>query len=333
MGDNTDNNEVVDGLRDELVLDERTYDEQDKLLAPSIMSGKKILSLSGLYLSLMTFAIFAGQLLVTIIVSLVVPDAAEAGWYNVVLTAIGIGGVGLPVFYLLMKRIPDTKIGEIEKLSFGKFIGFFLVCAAAAYISNMVGLFIGGIIEIIKGIEVGNPIETLFSGSMVLPMIYAIVGAPILEEIIFRKILLDKLRRFGDLPAMLITGFAFGIFHFNLAQFFYATVLGILFAYITLRTNRLRYSILLHMMINSIGAGITPLIVASENMYAMAMISFGLLIVMTVGSVLFIINIKKIKLFKPNKPLVRTWEYILNPGGLLFLILGGAMIILSLFGL
>jgi hypothetical protein len=151
------------------------------------------------------------------------------------------------------------------------------------------------------------------------------------EELIFRKILLDKLRRFGDLPAILITGLAFGIFHFNLLQFFYATVIGIMFAYITIRTNRIIYAIILHMMMNFIGAGVVPLISANQNILGMALVTIWFFGTMTVGSLLFILNAKKIRLNKPIKPLVRKRDYILNPGTMLFIALGITIIVLTTF--
>src|SRR5690554_2341605 len=99
-------------------------------------NNKKILSNSGLYLSLTSLAIFVAQFVISFVVSLLFPDMTERDWFNVALTVIGIVGVGLPVFIMLMKRIPDSKTGEKKKLSFGKFIGYFFICVAAAYISN-----------------------------------------------------------------------------------------------------------------------------------------------------------------------------------------------------
>lgn len=321
-----------EAIQDEATQDEAILDDLYEQSSPRMMSDKKILSLCGLYLSLMTIAIFAVQFLLIFIVGMVFPEAAEEGWFNIVLTAVGVAGVGLPVFHVLMKRIPDSEIGEQKKLSFGQFIGFFIICIAGTYISNMVGSFINVLIELIKGLEVLNPLETFFDSNMILAMVYAVICAPILEELIFRKILLDKLRRFGDLPAILLTGFAFGIFHFNLSQFFYATVLGVFFAYITIRTNRLRYAIILHMMVNSIGAGVAPLVSKGENMVGLGLITVWLFASMIVGSILFIINVKKIKLVKLATPLVRKRDYILNPGALLFLVIGIIVIALSLVG-
>ena len=205
MGDYGDFNDD----KNELVQKDETYEDINEQNAPSGMSNIKILSYCGLYLSMMTIVIFATQFILAFIASIFFPDVAKSGWFNVSLTFIGIVVLGLPVFIKLMKRIPDSEIGEQRKLSSGKFIGYFIICVALAYIANIVGLIISVFIEIIKGTDIVNPLETFFINSnMVLAMIYAIIVAPIVEELIFRKILLDKLRRFGDLPAILLTGFA-----------------------------------------------------------------------------------------------------------------------------
>lgn len=52
------------------------------------------------------------------------------------------------------------------------------------------------------------------------------VVAPVAEEFIFRRLLLDRIRIFGDGAAILIGGAAFGLFHGNLNQTFYAFALG-----------------------------------------------------------------------------------------------------------
>ncbi|NLK99503.1 MAG: CPBP family intramembrane metalloprotease [Clostridiales bacterium] len=315
--------------------DNKDYDFEDNDLtqsdeiAISRMSDRSILSRCGLYLSLMTIAIFVVQIIAGIIVGGFFPEVADADWFNVVLTFVGIVGVGLPVYIKLMKKIPDSEKGEKSKISIWQFVGYFIVCIAATYISNLVGLFISAFIEIFKGFEVVNPLEDfMLNSNWVLLMIYAVIIAPIVEELIFRKILLDKLRRFGDLPAMLLTGFAFGIFHFNLSQFFYASVLGILFAYITIRTNRIIYSIVLHMMINFIGTVIAPF--AATNQMAALYVTAWFFGTMIIGSILFIVNSRRILILKPEKPLVRKRDYIINLGTLLFLGIGLSIIVINI---
>ncbi|NLO08420.1 MAG: CPBP family intramembrane metalloprotease [Clostridiales bacterium] len=337
MGDNMEYKEEDNMLEqndlDQNELDQNKFEQDEDINEDTViaMSGKSILVKCGLYLSFMSLAIFAAQFIISFIVASLFPDADETGWFNVVLTLITVVGVGLPIFARLMKGIPDSEIGEKKNISIIKFIGYFIICVATAYISNIVGLFISAIIELIKGIEMINPLEEfIFGSNMIIFALYAVIIAPIVEELVFRKILLDKLRRFGDLPAILITGFAFGIFHFNLAQFFYATVLGILFAYITIRTNRIIYSIVLHMMMNFTGTAFVPLLTKDQNLLGMGIMMIWFYGAMTLGSILLIVSLRKIKLIKPITPLVRKRDYILNPGALLFIAIGIGMIIINI---
>lgn len=312
-----------------LVQDEMTQGDSSHNQAPE-MSGIKIISSCGLYLSVMTLAIYAAQFVIAFIFKALFPNAMDS-WFNIILNLIVIAGVGLPIFAKLMKKIPDSEIGEKKRLSFFKFIGFFIVCVAAAYISNIIGLFISAIIELIKGFKMSNPLEELLRGSNLMVFaIYAVIIAPVVEELIFRRILLNKLRRFGDLTAILLSGLAFGIFHFNLSQFFYASVIGFFFAYIVIRTNHLIYSIMLHMMMNLVGMVFVPVITNNQSLSGVGIILIWFYGAMTIGSILFILNIKKIVLIKPQERLLRRRDYILNTGVLLFLALGIGLIILNL---
>ena len=74
-----------------------------------------------------------------------------------------------------------------------------------------------------------------------------------------------------------------------------------------------------------------PLISANQNILGMALVTIWFFGTMTVGSLLFILNAKKIRLNKPIKPLVRKRDYILNPGTMLFIALGITIIVLTTF--
>ena len=65
-----------------------------------------------------------------------------------------------------------------------------------------------------------------------------------------RRLILDRLRVYGEKTALIVSALAFAALHGNLSQFFYAFVLGLFFGYLYLRTGKLRYTIFLHMIIN-----------------------------------------------------------------------------------
>lgn len=294
--------------------------------------NKKILNQAGLSLALMAFAILVSQVAISLICRSLLPEFYESSWYGFTVTAITVIAIGFPVFCFAIGRIPNSERGEIKRLSILQFIGYFFVCAAFMYLANFLGTMINSFIASLKGSEVVNPInEVIFDSNLLLNILYASIVGPIFEELIFRKLLLDKLRRFGELPAILLTGLAFGFFHMNLSQFFYAAVLGFIFAFVTLRTNTVIYSILLHIMVNSIGAILAPLAVKNESLIALLLLALWVYGSLTIGIILFVINYKHIKFAKAEVPVEHKTDYILNPGTILFLLICVIMMLSVIF--
>ena len=81
----------------------------------------------------------------------------------------------------------------------------------------------------------------------------------------FRGIMLNKIRIYGDKVAIITTAILFGLFHANFSQFFYAVALGLVFAYVTLKTRTIKYSIILHIAVNMVGSVIMPAIVGDGS--------------------------------------------------------------------
>ena len=286
---------------------------------------KKIISGVGLALSLMAAAILLSQVILSNLIKNVIPEFQKSDWYVWILTAVSMYGVGLPVFYILTKNIPDSKKKPVQKLKVSQFFIILFISAATMYITNFFSVFINFIISMIKGGDLINPaMNAVFEGNPFITFLYTSIGAPIVEEIIFRKILLNKVRRFGDLPAILITGIAFGLFHMNLAQIFYAAALGIIFAYVTLRTNTIRYSILLHIIVNTIGATLAPMAVREGNLVLITLLGIWVIASITAGIVLFIVfvGVKKKIVLEPGEVSVpKKSTYLLNAGAILFLLI------------
>ena len=292
--------------------------------------SKKILSRCGWYLSLITIAISLAQGIIIGLSDKYFAKFYESDWFELTVTAAGMLGVGVPLAFILMKRLPYTERGEVKKLSLRKFMEYFMICYAAMIYSNVVTVIINSIIAGIKGSEVINPLEDVISGSNIFVLIlYVSILGPIAEELIFRKFLLDKLRRFGDVPAILISSLAFGLFHMNLSQVLYATAVGMVMAYVTIKTNTVRYSIVIHMMLNFIGSILSVLVTNSGNMIAYLLFIIFVFALVTAGTRVFVKNYKNIQLDKVERPLVKQMDYILNSGTIVFIILCMFMIVES----
>lgn len=88
-----------------------------------------------------------------------------------------------------------------------------------------------------------------------LPMLIATgICAPILEEVIFRGLILSRLKTVCPLwVAVLISSLAFGLAHGHPLWVAYATALGVLFCFLTLKTGSILPSMLAHAVFNSLG--------------------------------------------------------------------------------
>jgi membrane protease YdiL (CAAX protease family) len=88
-------------------------------------------------------------------------------------------------------------------------------------------------------------------------LMYFFVGflGPVIEEIIYRHLLLIPLRRFGDWQAVVITSLLFGAFHGNLTQFLYTAIAGFILGIAAVRANSVMPAIWIHVFNNSFDIG------------------------------------------------------------------------------
>ena len=73
-----------------------------------------------------------------------------------------------------------------------------------------------------------------------MTFIIAVLIAPTAEELLFRKLLTERIVKYGELAAVLASGLFFGLFHGNLNQFSYAFLLGLFLGFIYVKTGKLR---------------------------------------------------------------------------------------------
>ena len=158
-----------------------------------------------------------------------------------------VGGLllGIRVAGTIRKRLP-ARAPEVRRLS----VADFLLCVMVAYGLWMLGVLAGNFPSFVVPLE---SLETQLGWYSAPLWVLAIVAAPILEELVFRKFVLDRVGHLGEGIAVLSSALIFGLAHQNAGQFFLAFFLGLLFAKIYLRTGRIIYTMLLHFLINLTG--------------------------------------------------------------------------------
>lgn len=287
------------------------------------MNAKNVFSKIGLALALgmLVAGIFSGFF--TGFLSVIAPNIVNSGYFNFILIGVSNYMVGIPLMLLILKSIPNAEKTESRKLSFKEVMTFFFISYALMMATNLITIQLLNLVSVVKQSEVVNPLEQMISSSNLLgTFLLTGICAPIFEELLFRGILINKLRGYGDKVAILTTAILFGLFHGNFSQFFYTVVLGIIFAYVALKSGSIKYTILLHMMINIMG-GVVPLM-ASQNNITLMIFGLCIYVFLAVGIGLFIKNRKKISLSKGTVELEKGTVFkttCLNIGMIIFFLL------------
>ena len=295
---------------------------------------RKTFSKIGLSLAATTIIIEVIGTILVFLTKLYDPFLINSSWFNYVITAVSFYLIGLPLFYLMVSKIPSYKPEINKKLSIGNFLIIIVIAFSLLYIVNFITAMLIGIITVISGHNFMNPINDVISNSKwYITLLVAGIMAPIFEEIMFRGIIIDKLRKYGDTCAIVTSAILFGLFHGNLFQCFYAAALGLILGYLKVRTNSLRYSIILHMIINITGGILLPQILSTKNILTMYLVSAIVLSLIAAGIALFVLNYKKIKLENGTIKIQQGSVFktcCLNIGMIFNLILAFALTIFSL---
>ena len=114
----------------------------------------------------------------------------------------------------------------------------------------------------------------------------------ILEELLFRKVMLDGAKKHGTIFAMVFTAIMFGVIHMNIPQAINAMLIGILFAYITIKSKSIVPAMLLHLINN----GTQVLFMVNEsNAMAINIINYVYIAVAVIGALVILVNMSKDK--------------------------------------
>lgn len=297
-------------------------------------------------------AIVAGRYLLAYLA----PHQQSAWWVSWVLSLIPLYTVGLGLLWLILRQVPTsphnadyainaTASAEKPRFHVGHWLILLVIAFGCMTAGGLASNVIMAILSAALSYDYANALNTLVSTS---PLWMTFVGACILgplgEELLFRKLLIDRTRRYGDLPSILLSGILFGLFHSNLFQLFYATAIGMVLAYVYTRTGKYWWCVAMHAAMNLVGTVVTPALmsvlpadlISFENRFQPLIYLFlvawqyGMLIA---GIVLFSIQLSRRKLSRGPDPLRHRQAASImlgNPGMVASLLVMGLTILLNL---
>ncbi len=234
-------------------------DYYDKYVNEQLGDAKKTFSRAGIALSVFllvaNIAVILGQMIMIYIYGR--ETAAELFGNNIYLTYIFNFAsqylIAFPVFFLIMRGLKPMQ-AEKSGLSAKDFLVAFLISQAFMEAGSIIGEALNASIGASLGGEITNDVSDMVTRTPIWLVIVAVVIiGPIFEELVFRKILFDRLSKFGAKTAIITTAIAFGLFHGNLYQLFYAAALGLVLGYLYAKTRNIIYPIAMHMLINLFG--------------------------------------------------------------------------------
>ncbi len=227
--------------------------------------------------------------------------------------------ISLPLAYQIIRPLPsvDPIKGKMKptQLISGLCISVTLMWAGN-YVSNIiltaVTAAMGGVSE--------NPVVTMVEGMPTwATVLFVVIVAPILEEIMFRAIICKKLLILGEGYAVILPAAFFALCHGNFYQLFYAFALGCFFSFIYVKTGRLIYSVIYHMAINLFGSVIAPFIIkmvdyealldgtlkiSRDTLFGVALLLAYEIFVMGASIAGIVLIVKNISKFKPESGLL-----------------------------
>ncbi|MBQ7279046.1 MAG: CPBP family intramembrane metalloprotease [Clostridia bacterium] len=278
----------------------------EPLQEPQAPSRKQMQSVFGSIGLGLAIALLASQLIQGVVMALPlgIDMQSNAFLFGGLSTAL----VALPVFFLFVKSL-QRQLPQKHSLSVGAFFALVCISYACMVVGNMVGMGVNVLVSP-GSVDLVAQLATA-SGLTPLTVVAFVVLAPVFEELIFRKLLVDRVLPYGEWPAILLSGITFGLYHGNLTQFFYAALLGMVLAYVYIRTGNVLYTMGLHACVNFLG-GVLPLLIPEA--------SAVILLVAIAGIVLFFMNKKKIHFEKAKYPGTISAMF-LNGGMIVYMLL------------
>lgn len=100
--------------------------------------------------------------------------------------------------------------------------------------------------------------ESIYSTSFPVQIICVGVIIPVMEEFMFRGLIFKRMRTTGSATrAIILSAIIFGLYHGNAVQFVYATLCGVLLAYLYEKYGSLKAPILAHILMNVVACVLT----------------------------------------------------------------------------
>ena len=142
----------------------------------------------------------------------------------------------------------DIKNGRIERRGQIKAMDFIMAIVGGAGVSIALNIVIALTNMAGKDTAFVEVSDLITSNPLIVTIICAGILIPIVEEILFRGLIFNRIKhQYNFLAGLLISSLLFGIYHGNIVQGIYATLLGIFLGFAYHKTKSILIPVFIHM--------------------------------------------------------------------------------------
>lgn len=200
-------------------------------------------------------------------------------------------GAGLVLFVLITKNVSKQPYARKEKggVSVKTLILCFLLQCTAFMVLNILAIAT----SIFGGVSSSSEITPMTKSMLFMMLIFN----PVVEEFVFRQLFASRLLKYGERFYILASAYCFAVVHgvsVGFAHIIYTFILGLVWAYLTVKSGSIVLAIIMHAVSNLFNAVIIQLLGASISIEVMAAYSFLIIALGVIGLIFFLVNRKKL---------------------------------------
>lgn len=179
-----------------------------------------------------------------------IPANDETEFFSNIMYAVGASLIPGLIFIAASKtRISDVLTST--HVPFSKILPIILFGMGVAMLANVAATIFDTNISLF---ELKNYASQDTEGTTLYEFLLSVIGTALVpafaEEFAFRGIVLSRLRKYGDSFAIFASALLFGAMHGNTTQIVFAFLLGLIFAFVDVKTNSIIPSVIIHFFNN-----------------------------------------------------------------------------------
>lgn len=175
---------------------------------------------------------------------------------NTLLLILAVSLIAIPIMIIFrcLDIKKEKKMGVYVKYK-KPFVGKYLLIIPFAIFCMMAGNYFSSILTMFMSEGMvstyDNTQEAIYGSSFVLQVITAGIAGPIVEELIFRGLIYNRIKKMtGVVLAAILSGVIFGAYHGNWVQAPYAIIIGLVCVYVYEKYKSIIAPIILHITAN-----------------------------------------------------------------------------------